>query len=50
MIMEIDVILFGLLWIGFMAFEVFVGVKIAMKGYRRLKKWHMKQQALAELK
>ena len=42
--MEIDVILFGLLWFGFIAFEIFVGVKLAMKGYRRLKKWHMRQQ------
>ena len=50
MIMEIDVILFGLLWLGVIAFEVFVGVKLAMKGYRRLKKWHVKQQSLAELK
>ena len=41
--MEIDVILFGLLWLGVIAFEVFIGVKLAMKGYRRLKKWHARQ-------
>ena len=48
--MEIEVILFGLLWFGVLAFEIFVGVKLAKKGYRRLKKWQMKQQSLAELK
>lgn len=45
-----ETILFGLLWLGFIAFEIFIVAKLAKKGYRRLKKWHVKNQALAELK
>ena len=42
--MEIDVILFGLLWLVVIVLEVFIGVKLVRKGLRRLKKWHNKQQ------
>ena len=48
--MEVSTILFTVMWVSFMAFEVYICVQLARKGWRRFNKWRLKQKALAELK
>ena len=47
--METDAIIYGLLWLGFITFEVVIGVRITRGVIKRIKKWHAKR-TLVDLK
>lgn len=47
--MEIDAIIYTLLWMGFLTFEIVMGVRVARIVIKRIKKWHTKR-TLVDLK
>ena len=47
--METDAIIYVLLWIGFLTFEIVIGVRVARNVIKRIKKWHAKR-TLVDLK
>ena len=39
MILEPELFLYGLLWIGFLTFDIVIGVRLTRYGLKKLRKW-----------